>query len=47
MYLTDEVYNSPGVSDALKAHHVIPDKVLVKGISEKLRVYKIGHHHQH
>jgi class 3 adenylate cyclase len=47
IYLTDEVYESPGVSDALKAHDVVPDEVLVKGISEKLHVYKIGHHHRH
>jgi class 3 adenylate cyclase len=42
VYLTADVYNSPGVSDALRAHHVIPDQVLVKGVSEKLHVYKIG-----
>ena len=46
VYLTAEVYNSVGVSDALKAHHVVPDEVLVKGISEKLHVYRITHHHK-
>jgi class 3 adenylate cyclase len=44
VYLTADVYNSVGVSDALKAHRVVPDEVLVKGISEKLHVYKINHH---
>lgn len=47
VYITDDVYNAPGVSDALKAHHVVPEEVLVKGVSEKLHVYKIGHHHGH
>ena len=45
VYITADVYNSPGVSDALKAHHVAPNEVLVKGVSEKLHVYKIGQHH--
>jgi len=30
----------------LKAHHVVPDEVLVKGVSEKLNVYKIGRQHR-
>jgi hypothetical protein len=45
VYITADVYNSTGVSDVLKAHHVAPDEVLVKGVSDKLHVYKIGHHH--
>jgi class 3 adenylate cyclase/predicted RNA-binding Zn-ribbon protein involved in translation (DUF1610 family) len=45
VYVTADVYNSPGVSDALKAHHIVPDEVLVKGVIEKLHVYKIGQHH--
>ncbi len=45
VYITADVYNSPGVSDVLKAHHVIPDEVLVKGVSEQLYVYKFGQHH--
>ncbi len=44
--VTADVYNSLGVSDALKAHHVVPDEVLVKGVIEKLHVYKIGHRHK-
>jgi class 3 adenylate cyclase len=46
VYITTDVYNSPGVSDALKAHHAVPDEVLVKGVIEKLQVYKIGHYHK-
>ena len=46
VYITADVYNSPGVSDALKAHHAVPDDVLVKGVIEKLHIYKIGHHHK-
>ena len=45
VYITADVYNSPGVSDALNAHRVVPDEVLVKGVSEKLYIYKIGQHH--
>jgi class 3 adenylate cyclase len=45
VYITADVYNSPGISDVLKAHHVVPEEVRVKGVSEKLLVYKIGHHH--
>jgi class 3 adenylate cyclase len=44
VYITADVYNSPGVSDVLTAHQVVPDEVLVKGVSEKLSVYKIGQH---
>jgi len=45
VYITADVYNSFGVSDLLTAHHVVPDQVLVKGVSEKLSVYRIGQHH--
>ncbi len=45
VYITAAVYNSPGVSDVLKAYHVVPNEVLVKGVSAKLHVYKIGQHH--
>ncbi len=44
VYITADVYHAPGVSETLKAHHVVPDEVLVKGVSEKLHVYKIGRH---
>ena len=45
VYITADVYNSPGVSDVFKAYHVVPDEVLVKGVSEKLHVYKISRYH--
>jgi hypothetical protein len=38
------VYESSGVGDVFQAHDVVPDEVLVKGVSEKLHVYKIGRH---
>jgi class 3 adenylate cyclase len=44
VYLTDDVYESSGVGDVFQAHDVVPDEVLVKGVSEKLHVYKIGRH---
>ncbi|MCB9109311.1 MAG: hypothetical protein H6633_34490 [Anaerolineales bacterium] len=48
VYITADVYHSPGVDDMLKAHRVFPEEVLVKGVSEKLHVYKIGpHRHNH
>jgi class 3 adenylate cyclase len=46
VYITADVYSSPGVSDVLTAHQVFSDEVLVKGVSEKLYVYKIGQHHR-
>ena len=45
VYITADVYTSPGVSDVLRAYQVTQDEVLVKGVSEKLLVYKIGQHH--
>lgn len=45
VYITADVYNSSGVSAVLKAHHLVPDEVLVKGVSEKLHVYKISYRH--
>jgi hypothetical protein len=30
----------------LAARQVVPNEALVKGVSEKLYVYKIGQHHQ-
>ena len=45
VYITESVYNSPGVNDALKKHQVVPDTVGVKGVIEKLQVYKINRHH--
>lgn len=44
VYMTADVYNAPGVSDTLNRHHVVSDEVFVKGVSEKLHVYKISSH---
>ena len=44
-FLVRQHFHSPGVSDVLAAHRVVPDEVLVKGVSEKLSVYKIGQQH--
>jgi len=41
IYVSSAVYNAPGVAETLKAHHVTPEQASVKGVSEKLQVYKI------
>jgi len=41
IYVSSDVYNAPGVSETLQAHHVTPEQASVKGVSEKLQVYKI------
>jgi len=41
VYMSREVMEAPGVSDILKAHHVMSDHVHVKGVSEKLEVYRV------
>ncbi|MFN8419580.1 MAG: adenylate/guanylate cyclase domain-containing protein, partial [Anaerolineae bacterium] len=41
IYMSREMMDSPGVSDILKDHHVTPDQVQVKGVSEKLEVYRV------
>ena len=42
LYLTAEVHDSPGVAQTLQAHHVAVDEVLVKGVSERIRVHKVA-----
>jgi hypothetical protein len=32
---------APGVSEIIKAHHVMSDHVQVKGVSETLEVYRV------
>lgn len=44
VYITADVYESPGVSDVLKSHRIVADQVQVKGVIEKLQVYKIARH---
>src|SRR5882672_8163742 len=41
VYISREVMEAPGVSDILKAHHVMSDHVQVKGVSETLEVYRV------
>jgi class 3 adenylate cyclase len=41
IYMSREVRDAPGVSDILKAHSVVSDHVHVKGVSEKLGVYRV------
>jgi class 3 adenylate cyclase len=50
IYMSREVMGAPGVSEVLKAHSVMSDRVQVKGVSEKLEVYRVAvgspQHHQ-
>jgi class 3 adenylate cyclase len=41
IYVTQEVYNNLGQSESLIDCHVTPEQVAVKGVSDKLNVYKI------
>src|SRR6266699_3095630 len=41
VYMSREVMEASGVSDIIKAHHVISDHVQVKGVSEILEVYRV------
>jgi class 3 adenylate cyclase len=42
IYISEDVYNFPGVTEAVNGCKVISEQVAVKGISEKLQVYKIS-----
>jgi class 3 adenylate cyclase len=42
IYMSREVMDAPGVSEVLKAHSVMSDHVQVKGVSEKLEVYRVA-----
>jgi class 3 adenylate cyclase len=41
IYVTDAVYNAPGMSSILAACEVSPEQVSVKGVSDTLRVHKL------
>jgi class 3 adenylate cyclase len=41
IYLSREVMEAPGVREIIKAHHVMSDRVQVKGVSETLEVYRV------
>lgn len=42
VYITQDIYEAPGVRDALGAHQVEPLETAIRGIREKIRVYKIS-----
>jgi class 3 adenylate cyclase len=42
IYLTNDVWNAPGVRELLKSHDLNPEQVSVKGVSEKLEVYNFS-----
>jgi class 3 adenylate cyclase len=41
IYLSQEVYDHPGVHDLLSDHTVTPEKGIMKGVTEKILVYKV------
>jgi len=41
IYVTEDVYDAPGVRDVLSGYAVTPEFATLKGVSEKVRVYKI------
>jgi len=45
IYISDNVYSYPGVQDAIAHCDIVPEQTLVKGVSEKLQVYKISVKH--
>lgn len=42
VYVTQDIYEAPGVHDALGAYHVEALEIAIRGIREKVRVYKIS-----
>jgi class 3 adenylate cyclase len=42
IYISEDVYNFPGVREALAQQDIVPEQVTVKGVSGKLQVYKIS-----
>ena len=42
IYISSDVYDSAGVSEALSNHQVVSDEVQVRGFSETIRVFKIS-----
>jgi class 3 adenylate cyclase/predicted RNA-binding Zn-ribbon protein involved in translation (DUF1610 family) len=41
IYITDDIYNYPGVRDLLKDFNIVPDKARLKGVQEEMKVYRI------
>ena len=42
IYITRDGYDYPGVQEAIAHCHIAPEQVAVKGVSEKLQVYRIS-----
>jgi class 3 adenylate cyclase len=42
IYISENVYSFPGVREAIAHCEVVPEQALVKGVSEKLQVYKLA-----
>lgn len=42
IYMSEEVYTFPGVQESIAHCTITPEQVTVKGVSEKIRVYKIS-----
>ncbi len=42
IYLTSDVWDAPGVRELLKSHDLNSEQVSVKGVSEKLEVYRVS-----
>ena len=42
IYISEEVYAYPGVQEAIADCNIVSEQVAVKGVSEKIRVYKIS-----
>jgi class 3 adenylate cyclase/predicted RNA-binding Zn-ribbon protein involved in translation (DUF1610 family) len=43
IYLSNDVYNYPGVQELFKDYYVNPKKARLKGVQEEIEVYKISH----
>ena len=43
IYISEDVFTYPGVQEAIAHCNVIPEQVAVKGVSEKIQVYKVSH----
>lgn len=42
IYISEDVHTFPGVQEAVADYRVTPEQVVVKGVSEKLQVYRIS-----
>lgn len=41
VYITKDIFDSPGVQEFINEHQTIPEHVTLKGVSEKFQVYRI------